>query len=255
MLRSFISSSSRSASSINSSTTVRIHQRLQTSQKQCEESTNLIPKVEEEIPKLQKSLVDEQKKSWIAQKVYNLIIFETETFGKEVANVRAKLKPWEKELIEHQGKLEVASAENKLLSKKSRKVWGDECEDVVGAKQRKNSATIFVIRNGFKTFRKSKVIEFILDIFISFCLNSTGHSTDEYCTPRVTETLKRYSASTCITRVEGGTTALHTELENIVADFVGKPAAMVSGMGYVTNSAILPVLVRHDNLNFGLEVQ
>ncbi|KAI3679721.1 hypothetical protein L2E82_51054 [Cichorium intybus] len=31
----------------------------------------------------------------------------------------------------------------------SRKVWGDECEDVVGAKQRKNSTTVFVIRHGF----------------------------------------------------------------------------------------------------------
>ena len=42
-----------------------------------------------------------------------------------------------------------------------------------------------------------------------------------------------------------GTTALHIELEDVVADFVGKPVAMVTGMGYVTNSAILPVLVRH----------
>ncbi|CAI9280621.1 unnamed protein product [Lactuca saligna] len=56
---------------------------------------------------------------------------------------------------------------------------------------------------------------------------------NEYCTPRVTETLKRYS------RVEGGTTTLHIELEDVVVDFVGKPAAMVTGMGYITNSAIL----------------
>lgn len=40
-----------------------------------------------------------------------------------------------------------------------------------------------------------------------------------------------------------GTTALHNELEECVAKFVGKPAALVFGMGYVTNSAILPVLV------------
>nr|XP_043608166.1 long chain base biosynthesis protein 2b-like isoform X2 [Erigeron canadensis] len=38
-------------------------------------------------------------------------------------------------------------------------------------------------------------------------------------------------------------TALHTELEKAVADFVGKLAAIVTGMGYVTNSAILPVLI------------
>lgn len=36
---------------------------------------------------------------------------------------------------------------------------------------------------------------------------------------------------------------MHVELEECVADFVGKPAAIVFGMGYVTNSAILPVLI------------
>lgn len=40
-----------------------------------------------------------------------------------------------------------------------------------------------------------------------------------------------------------GTTVLHTELEDLVAKFVGKPAAVVLGMGYVTNSAIIPALV------------
>lgn len=41
-----------------------------------------------------------------------------------------------------------------------------------------------------------------------------------------------------------GTTLLHNELEECVANFVRKPAAVVFGMGYVTNSAILPVLMR-----------
>lgn len=36
---------------------------------------------------------------------------------------------------------------------------------------------------------------------------------------------------------------MHNELEKYVANFVGKPAAIVFGMGYVTNSAILPVLI------------
>nr|KAJ0211002.1 hypothetical protein LSAT_V11C400190110 [Lactuca sativa] len=89
---------------------------------------------------------------------------------------------------------------------------------------------------------------------VSRCLNLGSYNylgfaaADEYCTPRVTETLKRYSTSTCSTRVEGGTTTLHIELEDVAADVVGKPAAMVTGMGYVTNSAILPVLVRHGGL-------
>ncbi|RWV88448.1 hypothetical protein GW17_00049460 [Ensete ventricosum] len=39
------------------------------------------------------------------------------------------------------------------------------------------------------------------------------------------------------------TTNLHTELEELVARFVGKPAAILFGMGYVTNSAIIPALM------------
>ncbi|XP_020960525.1 long chain base biosynthesis protein 2a [Arachis ipaensis] len=84
---------------------------------------------------------------------------------------------------------------------------------------------------------------------VSRCLNLGSYNylgfaaADEYCTPRVIETLKKYSPSTCSSRVDGGTTVLHNELEKYVASFVRKPAAIVFGMGYVTNSAILPVLM------------
>ncbi|KHN00617.1 Serine palmitoyltransferase 2 [Glycine soja] len=89
---------------------------------------------------------------------------------------------------------------------------------------------------------------------ISRCLNLGSYNylgfaaADEYCTPRVVDTLKKYSPSTCSTRVDGGTTVLHLELEECVANFVGKPAAIVFGMGYVTNSAILPVLMGKGSL-------
>lgn len=43
--------------------------------------------------------------------------------------------------------------------------------------------------------------------------------------------------------MHAGTTTLHSELEECVAKFVGKPAALVTGMGYATNSAIIPVLI------------
>ncbi|GJY32291.1 long chain base biosynthesis protein 2a [Tanacetum coccineum] len=84
---------------------------------------------------------------------------------------------------------------------------------------------------------------------VSRCLNLGSYNylgfaaADEYCTPRVIQSLKKYYASTCSARVDGGTTSLHAELEEVVANFVGKPAALVTGMGYATNSAILPVLV------------
>ncbi|XP_022774198.1 long chain base biosynthesis protein 2a-like [Durio zibethinus] len=84
---------------------------------------------------------------------------------------------------------------------------------------------------------------------MSRCLNLGSYNylgfaaADEYCTPRAIESLKGFSSSTCSSRVDGGTTVLHNELEEYVARFVGKPAAIVFGMGYVTNSAILPALI------------
>ncbi|KAG6634873.1 long chain base biosynthesis protein 2a-like isoform X2 [Carya illinoinensis] len=84
---------------------------------------------------------------------------------------------------------------------------------------------------------------------ISRCFNLGSYNylgfaaSDEYCTPRVIKSLKRFSPSTCSARVDGGTTTLHTELEERVANFVRKPSAIVFGMGYATNAAILPVLI------------
>nr|GLL25651.1 long chain base biosynthesis protein 2a-like [Ipomoea trifida] len=81
------------------------------------------------------------------------------------------------------------------------------------------------------------------------CLNMGSYNylgfgaSDEYCTPRVIDSLKRFSQSTCSSRVDGGTVSLHTELEECVANFVGKPAAIVFGMGYATNSTVLPALI------------
>ncbi|KAG8078975.1 hypothetical protein GUJ93_ZPchr0007g3068 [Zizania palustris] len=83
----------------------------------------------------------------------------------------------------------------------------------------------------------------------SKCLNLGSYNylgfaaADEFCTPQVIQSLKRYSASTCSARVDGGNTKLHVELEEMVARFVGKPAAILFGMGYATNSAIIPALI------------
>lgn len=45
-----------------------------------------------------------------------------------------------------------------------------------------------------------------------------------------------------------GTLAIHDELETLVARFVGKPAAMVFGMGFATNAANIPTLVGKGDL-------
>ncbi|XP_073040972.1 structural maintenance of chromosomes protein 4 [Primulina eburnea] len=83
--------------------------------RECEESQNLIPQLEEGIPKLQKLLVDEEK---ILEEIKENSRAETEIFRIELADVRAELEPWEKQLIESRGKLEVAMTEKNLLNEK-----------------------------------------------------------------------------------------------------------------------------------------
>ncbi|CAK9326874.1 unnamed protein product [Citrullus colocynthis] len=83
--------------------------------KECEESTSLIPKLEESIPQFQKLLSDEEK---ILEEIQESSKVETERYRSELATVRVELEPWEKQLTEHKGKLEVACTESKLLSEK-----------------------------------------------------------------------------------------------------------------------------------------
>lgn len=62
---------------------------------------------------------------WLVNELSNLFstlidsqAVETERYRSELAKVRAELEPWEKQIIEHKGKLEVACTENKLLIEK-----------------------------------------------------------------------------------------------------------------------------------------
>ncbi|XP_074587572.1 long chain base biosynthesis protein 2a-like [Curcuma longa] len=71
---------------------------------------------------------------------------------------------------------------------------------------------------------------------------------DEYCTPLARHSLKEYAPSSCSARADAGTTNLHTELEDLIARFVGKPAAITFAMGYVTNSFIIPTLIGEGGL-------
>ncbi|XP_034707420.1 structural maintenance of chromosomes protein 4 [Vitis riparia] len=83
--------------------------------KESEDSADLIPKLEDNNPKLQKQLVDEEK---VLEEIEENSKVETEVYRSELARVRVELEPWEKQLIEHKGKLEVASTEMKLLNEK-----------------------------------------------------------------------------------------------------------------------------------------
>jgi hypothetical protein len=69
---------------------------------------------------------------------------------------------------------------------------------------------------------------------------------DPICTPAVKRALRTYGVSACSSRMEAGSTAVHAELEDTVANFLEKPAAVVIGMGFATNSFVIPVLVDPD---------
>ena len=66
---------------------------------------------------------------------------------------------------------------------------------------------------------------------------------DPVCTPEVIATVREYGVSNCASRLECGDTAVHQELERTVASFLDKPAALIIGMGFATNSTVIPVLV------------
>lgn len=66
---------------------------------------------------------------------------------------------------------------------------------------------------------------------------------DGPCADAVEECVKHYGVSFCSPRGAAGTSDLALEVEREIAEFVGKPAAMVFSMGYVTNASSFPALV------------
>ncbi|CAM9775906.1 unnamed protein product, partial [Ectocarpus fasciculatus] len=63
------------------------------------------------------------------------------------------------------------------------------------------------------------------------------------CGDTVLETVRQWPIATCASKADLGTTALHRELERVVAEFVGMEDAVVFTMGYGTNATTLPVLM------------
>lgn len=64
----------------------------------------------------------------------------------------------------------------------------------------------------------------------------------------VCASLWKFGVSSCSSRSELGTTTEHLDLENRIAKFLGKEAAMICGMGFGCNSFILPALMGRDDL-------
>ena len=68
------------------------------------------------------------------------------------------------------------------------------------------------------------------------------------CADAVEETIKKYGISSTSPRADAGTSDLAMEVEEKIAKFVGKPAAMVFSMGFATNATSFPALVGKGSL-------
>ena len=71
---------------------------------------------------------------------------------------------------------------------------------------------------------------------------------DGECADAVEASTKKYGVSFASSRGDAGTSELHLEVEDVIAKFVGKPAAMIFSMGFVTNATAFPALVGKGSL-------
>ncbi|KAJ7057122.1 pyridoxal phosphate-dependent transferase [Mycena amicta] len=85
------------------------------------------------------------------------------------------------------------------------------------------------------------------------------------CADAVEESIRRYGVTAAGTRLTGGSSDLHATTEALVARFVGHEDALISSMGFATNSAIIPALVgkgclvisdelNHASIRFGVRL-
>ncbi|KDR77079.1 hypothetical protein GALMADRAFT_66266 [Galerina marginata CBS 339.88] len=85
------------------------------------------------------------------------------------------------------------------------------------------------------------------------------------CADAVAESIKRYGISSLGSRLEGGASDLQGVTEGLVAKFVGMEDALISSMGFATNSTYIPALVskgclvisdelNHASIRFGVRI-
>ncbi|CAA91967.3 serine palmitoyltransferase Lcb2 [Schizosaccharomyces pombe] len=63
------------------------------------------------------------------------------------------------------------------------------------------------------------------------------------CATKVEEAMQKYGLSTCSSNAICGTYGLHKEVEELTANFVGKPAALVFSQGFSTNATVFSTLM------------
>eukprot|EP00761_Pharyngomonas_kirbyi_P011604 gb/GECH01011630.1/.p1 GENE.gb/GECH01011630.1/~~gb/GECH01011630.1/.p1 ORF type:complete len:482 (+),score=86.21 gb/GECH01011630.1/:1-1446(+) len=62
------------------------------------------------------------------------------------------------------------------------------------------------------------------------------------------QAIENYGVASCSSAMEMGSTKLHAELERLAARYVGHEDAMVFGMGFATNSTVIPALMGKQDL-------
>lgn len=72
---------------------------------------------------------------------------------------------------------------------------------------------------------------------------TTGH-----CADAVEKCIDEWGVGIYASRFENGTALIHTQLETLIAKFVGKEAAMICSMGFATNSTNIPALLGKGSL-------
>jgi serine palmitoyltransferase len=85
------------------------------------------------------------------------------------------------------------------------------------------------------------------------------------CADAVEETTRKYGMSSSSGRMDAGTLDLTVDVEKLIANFMGKPAAMIFSMGYATNAAAFSAFVgkgclvisdelNHASIRFGVRL-
>ena len=86
------------------------------------------------------------------------------------------------------------------------------------------------------------------------CLNLASYNylgfggVNDYTTPAVRKSLKSHPITVASPAAEFGNTQVHRRCEKMIAKFLGKEDALLLGMGFASNSTVLPALVGKGDL-------
>ena len=122
-----------------------------------------------------------------------------------------------------------------------------------------------------REFLSSDFTQFNLTGTYTRCLNFSSYNYLGFaqskgpCADAVSMTIDKWGLSSTQARAETGTLEFHKKVENLVAEFTGKPAAIVFSMGFGTNATMFPALVskgclvisdelNHASIRFGVRL-